>query len=84
MVRSSKKRVSFGAEAEFRYIADYARFNPSGVEEMSNIQEKLGQCNDYRVLYYYCDMMLSRDFKPMGAQLSMKGDLPLAERIATV
>ena len=32
----------------------------------------------------YCDMMLSQDFWPMGAQLSLKALLPLAEMIVTV
>ena len=34
-------------------------------------------------LYYFCNMMLPQHFKPMGAHLSMKAALPLAERIAT-
>ena len=34
-------------------------------------------------LSYFCDMTLSQEFKPMGAQLSLKASLPLAERIAT-
>ena len=35
-------------------------------------------------LCYYCDMTLSEEFKPMGAQLSFKAALPLAEIFATV
>ena len=37
-----------------------------------------------RILSYYCDMTLLQEFQPMGAQLSLKAVLPLAERLATV
>ena len=36
-----------------------------------------------RVLYYYCDITLSQDFKAIGAQCPLKAALPLAKRIAT-
>ena len=38
---------------------------------------------EIRALSHYCDMTLSQEFYPMGAQLSLKAALPLAERIAT-
>ena len=34
-------------------------------------------------LSYYCDIMLLQEFKPMGAQHSLKAVLALAERLAT-
>ena len=36
-----------------------------------------------RALSYYCDMTLSQEFKPMGAQLSLKAALPLVGILAT-
>ena len=36
-----------------------------------------------RALSYYCDMALSQEFLPMGAQVSLKALLPLAEILAT-
>ena len=36
-----------------------------------------------RALSYYCDMTLSQEFQPMGAQLSSKAALPLAGILAT-
>ena len=37
----------------------------------------------YRTLSYHCDMTLSQEFQPMGAQLSLKAVLPLAGFLAT-
>ena len=36
-----------------------------------------------RTVSYYSDMILSQVFQPMGAQLSLKAALPLAERLVT-
>ena len=36
-----------------------------------------------RAQSYYWDMMLSKEFKPIGVQFSLKAVLPLAERLAT-
>ena len=76
---------SFSSEFTSRLIVNFVVI--SGLSSQSNNN----QCTDCAIvascvnvaLYYYSDMTLSQDFKPMGAQLSMKAALPMAERIAT-